>query len=134
VHFWLADPSGEFRALGRTMRARLFGRAVGRLCKLGGKAAAVLGRLLADPSAVVRLGVCRTILLAARPGATEPDDDAPEEAGPVQVNEVIVRTREEAREFLARLREEEAKRNGHAPRRLPYDPDAKGGPTDDPGR
>jgi hypothetical protein len=66
VGLWLKEPAYAARV--RQLRAGLFGRAVGRLCRLGGKAAGVLGKLLDDPSAAVRLGACRTVLEAAQRG------------------------------------------------------------------
>src|SRR5262245_50708566 len=61
IHRWLREDQA-FRDLVFTSRNRLFERALARLSQLGGKAARVLGKLLDDEDARVRLQAAKTIL------------------------------------------------------------------------
>jgi hypothetical protein len=54
-----------FRRRIAELRTQLFDRAVGRLCRLGGKSAAVLGKLPDSDSERIRLAAAKEILSAA---------------------------------------------------------------------
>jgi hypothetical protein len=62
VHTWLTDPA--FRNRVSQVRTELFGRAVGRLSRLAGRAADSLGELLEAQNESVRLQAAKTILEA----------------------------------------------------------------------
>jgi hypothetical protein len=60
VFRWHTDPA--FRQRFAQLRTQLFDRAVGRLSRLGGKAARELGNLLASADERTRLGAAKAIL------------------------------------------------------------------------
>jgi hypothetical protein len=66
AHVYRKEPG--FPELVRAYRGEIYTRAISRLCGLGGRAAVVLGKLLADDDARIRLGAAKAVLEAAAKG------------------------------------------------------------------